>query len=280
VPPRKKAAKKTGRRTTKKAAKKTAKKKAAKSKVAKKKTAKKPAKKKASKKRPAKKKAAKKKPAKKKPAKKKVSKKRPAKKKPAKKAAKKPAGRRPAKKTAKKPAGRKLAKTAAQKKAARKKRRRRKGRFVRRKPARLKSVSLGDAVRIPAATRTPVSRYGPALARAPEAIEGVVVSIRNIATGKLVSKTRGDVSGYLLEVVHSETFAQRSSDRNISGPRTAGRPGVSPAQAQLSQTLRELAAAGELPSAAAGDLSRDPFRSLLSGWRVVKVKAERIEAAQ
>lgn len=217
-----------------------------------------------------------------------------------KKAAKKSA-RKAATKSARKPAARKKTvakkktgakkKTAAGKKAGRKATAKKKtaarkaGRRGRahRAPRQLKSVSVGDAVRIPPDARGLRMHEPPASGaglRAAEAIEGTVISIRNIATGRLVQKSRGDLSGYVLEVVHNETFTRLSSDRNLGGRRNGGRAPGADTQARLTQLLQELASKGELPSAAAGDLSQEPFHSLLDGWRVVKVKAEQVEAAE
>jgi len=142
-------------------------------------------------------------------------------------------------------------------------------------------VAVGDAVRLPAESRNLISRYDPKLARGArctEGIEGIVCSIRDIRTGKLVAKTRGDLTGFVLEILHAQTFRlQYSSERNTAGASGSGDPSDSPVSLRLRGLLQELASRRELVSASSGVLSREPFAELLDGWRVVKVKAEAVD---
>jgi hypothetical protein len=148
----------------------------------------------------------------------------------------------------------------------------------------LKAVAVGDAVRFPAEARNQIGRYDPAIARGArgaEAIKGIVCSVRNIATGKLVAKTRGDLAGYVLEIMHDQTFQLHyGSDRNTGGPRGPESVRDNPAWRRVREVLGEMAASGKLVSAASGGLGEEPVRSLLDGWRVVKVKAEYVESAE
>ncbi len=115
--------------------------------------------------------------------------------------------------------------------------------------------------------------------RSSEALEGIVSSIREIATGKLVAKTTGDLAHYVLEVVHSQTFQLHyASDRNTGGPRGAEDFRQSPIWRSLRSVLRQMAAAKRLVSVSQGGATEEPLRSLLDGWRVVKVKARQAEA--
>jgi hypothetical protein len=173
-------------------------------------------------------------------------------------------------------------KTKAAKKAKRTKARRRSARRSAKKA--LKTVQVGDAVRFPAETSNQIGRYDPVMvrgARGAEAIEGIVCSIRNVATGKLVSKTRGDLSGHVLEIMHNQTFqVHYASDRNTGGPRGPDNLRDNPTWLDVRRALRDMVASKQLVSAASAGLSEDPLRSLLDGWRVVKVKAEYVESAE
>ena len=172
----------------------------------------------------------------------------------------------------------------AQKKAkvkAKKSARPRARKVVRKKPASLATVAVGDAVRIPAEVRNMIGRYDPKAAaeRRGDAIEGIVCSIRQIATGKLVPKSSGDLSGYVIEVVHSQTFRLHyGSDRNTGGPRGPEDVRENTVWLRLRSALRELTASKKLVSLSAGGVSDESLRAFLDGWRVVKVKAQHVEA--
>lgn len=156
---------------------------------------------------------------------------------------------------------------------------------LRAKPTRktLKTVAVGDVVRFSGDARNQMSRYDASAspeARGAEAIEGIVCSIRNIATGKAVGKTRGDVSSFVLEIVHHQTFkVHYASDRNTGGPRGPENVRNNPIWARVREALTAMAAKKQYISSAAGGLSEEPLASLLDGWRVVKVKAESVESA-
>ncbi|MFB3880412.1 MAG: hypothetical protein ACE149_04070 [Armatimonadota bacterium] len=149
---------------------------------------------------------------------------------------------------------------------------------VRRQPT-LASVAIGDAVRISASNL--IGRYDPsvALERGGEVIEGLVSSIRQISTGKLVPKTTADLSGYVLEVVHTQTFRPHlASDANTGGARASDDARESPAWHRLQTALRAMAGSKRLVSISTGGISDGSIRPLLDGWRVVKVKAQHAEA--
>jgi len=265
VPTRKKARKtatpkKKATSTTKKAAK------TARGRKAKKKSSKKTGKKTTTKKQAAKKKAAKK-TAKKKTAKK-TPKKKAAKKKTAKKKVTKKSGRRAA-------LGKKAAKSRIKKRKKKKAARRR-----RKKP--LTKVAIGDVISVPGRVRGEAERAGPSWGTgAPaETVLGLVCSIRAIATGKLVGRTRGDLSKYLLEVIHSESFAAQGPPSVNREQRRLSRLRQNPAWSQTRALLRELADKKDLVSAVSSRLSQEPFDSLLNGWRVVKVKGDQVEAPE
>ncbi|UCC69285.1 MAG: hypothetical protein JSV79_05050 [Armatimonadota bacterium] len=149
-----------------------------------------------------------------------------------------------------------------------------------RKPRRT-AVAVGDAVRLPPERHNEIRLYDPKLAtgaRAAEAIEGIVCSIRDIRTGKLVPKTKGDLTGFVLEILHTQTFrAQFSSEKNVAGSSGAGALTDNPLWLNLRAALQETAARRDFASAGSGALLEEPFASFLDGWRVVKVKAEAVE---
>jgi len=191
-----------------------------------------------------------------------------------KKGAKKKTGRAPSTKKAAKGGAKKVKKAKkAKKKAIRRPRKK--------KP--LKRVAVGDMVTVPTENRGEgEGGVGSWAARgAAEAVLGLVCSIRAIATGKLVGKTRGNLSGYLLEVIHSESFlSQGVSSVNRGGPRRFGQLRQSAAWWETRALLRELAGKQDLVSAASGRLSEEPFGALLDGWQVMKVKADAVEAPE
>ena len=147
----------------------------------------------------------------------------------------------------------------------------------------LKTVAVGDVVRFSGGFRNQMTRYDANVSgdgRGAEAVEGIVCSIRSISTGKLVGKTRGGMSGYVLEIVHHQTFKLHyGSDRNTGGPRGPEDVRNNPTWARLRQLLTEMAAKKQYISAAAGGLAEEPLASLLDGWRVVKVKSEHVQSA-
>jgi hypothetical protein len=109
-----------------------------------------------------------------------------------------------------------------------------------------------------------------------EGAEGIVCSIREIATGKLVAKTRAPLHQYVFEVLHDRTFRPAfSSTSNVGAAKGTGEPGRSSAWRRVREMLREMSARNEflVPG------SEAVFGSLLDGWRVVKVRARAEEGA-
>ncbi len=139
-------------------------------------------------------------------------------------------------------------------------------------------VTVGDAVLLRSGEPNRIGRYDARLAGVGEATEGLVYSIREIATGKLVGKTKGELEGYVLEVLHQRTFRpQFSSNQNTGGRRGPSDAASNPALVRLRAMLRELAHGNRFVSQASGALSAEAFGPLLDGWRVVKVRAQMVE---
>ena len=113
-----------------------------------------------------------------------------------------------------------------------------------------------------------------------EAVNGLVMSIRDIKTGHLVAATDGKTQGYVFELLFDNTFSSRyASIRNA--PRNVERATATPAWQRIRETLRELATKEELVSTSTpGFMIDSPFSKLLDGWKVVKVRADELESLE
>ena len=142
-------------------------------------------------------------------------------------------------------------------------------------------VSVGDAVRMPTEASNTFVHYDPRTeisGRGAGAIEGLVWSVRDVSSGKLVAKTSGPLSRYVLEVLHDRTFhPQFSGNINSGGPKGPVLANENPKWNRIRTLLREMAKGGNLVSQASGGLNVEPFLSLLDGWRVVKLHADLVE---
>lgn len=147
--------------------------------------------------------------------------------------------------------------------------------------ARPESVAVGDEVRLPVELPNQIRHYDPReefLGRSGDGIEGIVYSIREIATGKLVAKTQGPLEKYVLEVLHDRTFhLQYSSARNTGGPKGASEVHDNQNWMRIREALRQMASRSELASQSPDRIRGDLFSSLLDGWRVVKLRANLVE---
>jgi hypothetical protein len=84
-----------------------------------------------------------------------------------------------------------------------------------------------------------------------------------------------------LEIVHNQTFRPfLSSDRNTGGVRGPEEVTANPLWVKLRGLLREMADRKQLVASASEGLSQDPLRTLLDGWRVVKVKAQHADPSR
>ncbi|MBE9565273.1 MAG: hypothetical protein IMF16_00795 [Proteobacteria bacterium] len=240
-----------------------------------------------------KRKAASKKAATKKPARKAASKKAATKKLAQKAVSKKAAPKVAAKKAATKKAATKKAssKKAAPKAPARKKasvkkklaarasmKNKRKPREAAKKMPVPRAIAVGDAVMLPAGVLNQIRRYDAHATlggRGTEAVSGLVCSIRQVATGKFTAKTRGDLEGYVLEILHSRTFqTQFSSKTNTGGAKSSEVVSDNPSWSRLRSLLKQQAESKQLASYGSGNVAREVFGTLLDGWRLVKMKAE------
>lgn len=142
-------------------------------------------------------------------------------------------------------------------------------------------LAPGDEVRLPLRIHNRFAGYDPRLLRedAPSRqIEGLVLSIRDIATGQLVPLASGEFSQYVVEVLHNRSFDASFSSVANAGKATMGmRPQNAPAWAKVKSVLKQLGAERKLVSTADNSINTSPLTELLDGWRVVKVKADQLE---
>lgn len=142
-------------------------------------------------------------------------------------------------------------------------------------------IAVGDAVRLPPEERNQILRYDPQVGgsrRGAGGIAGIVCVIRQIATGKPVRQTKGPLAGFVVEILHSRTFEfEFSAPGNTGGAKAPGAVGESPAWTRVREALRGMKTQSELVGNASSLLGREPFGSLLNGWRVVKVRADLVD---
>ena len=82
-------------------------------------------------------------------------------------------------------------------------------------------------------------------------------------------------AGYVLEILHTRTFAtQFSSETNTGGVNGPEVVSDNPAWSRLQSLLRRQAESKQLASYGSGGVAREVFGDLLDGWRLVKMKAE------
>lgn len=109
-----------------------------------------------------------------------------------------------------------------------------------------------------------------------EPADGIVLSIREIKSGRLVTQATGNIDQYVVELLYDNTFNPRyASTRNA--PRTAERATAAPAWRRIHAMLRDLAAKGELISTNTPNfLTESPLAKYLDGWKVLKVRSNDI----
>jgi hypothetical protein len=137
-------------------------------------------------------------------------------------------------------------------------------------------LAVGDHVRLAShlANQHPSYHTSPAfLGLAHEPVDGLVLSIRDVKTGKLIAVTSGALDGHVIELVYDATFNPKvASPRN--SPKGVERPTSSPVWQNLRKALRKEAGDGRLFSTAGKE--NLPFARMLDGWKVVKVRSEHL----
>ena len=145
-------------------------------------------------------------------------------------------------------------------------------------------ISPGEVVRLSLRSHNEYAGYDPRLLREEgpsRPIEGIVLSIREVATGSLVALAAGDFKKYVVEVIHTRSFDPAFGSLQNAGKVSAGeRAKRGPLWDKMRNTLRQMAAEHKLISLADGSLNTSPLNEMLDGWRIVKVRADQIEVAE
>jgi len=140
---------------------------------------------------------------------------------------------------------------------------------------------LGDEVRVPTDTRNDFRRYahsaGTMSPRQP--IDGIIVAIRDIASGRPVRAAAGDARRYVFDLLHEQTFDPRTSSKTNSQGAAPGHVQDADAFVRLQQALHHLAGRDAPPSGLTA-LSAPAVRSRLDGWRIIRVCASNVEVKQ
>jgi hypothetical protein len=136
--------------------------------------------------------------------------------------------------------------------------------------------AIGDHVRLAsymANTHPSYLAAGSHIAMAREAVDGLVLSIRELRTGKLSLATVGAPDNYIIEIVYDATFNPRyASPKNA--PKTVERAVGSPLWQRLRDTMRKEASEGRTYCTAQG--ADSPYDKLIDGWKVVKVRSSEV----
>lgn len=144
-------------------------------------------------------------------------------------------------------------------------------------------LSLGEEVRLSLRAHNQFLGYDPRLLEEEgpsRAIEGLVLSIRELATGRLLPLASGNFGQYVLEVLHNRSFDPAFASLQNAGKTIGEKPQATPMWTKVRDTLRQMAAEHKLISLSDGSLSASPLVGLLDGWRVVKVRADQIEIVE
>jgi len=145
-------------------------------------------------------------------------------------------------------------------------------------------LSPGEEVRLPLKVHNQFTGYDPRSLREEgpaRPIEGIILSIREIASGQLVPLASGDFNQYVLEVLHNRSFDPSfASSQNAGRVGREERPQAAALWEKVRTLLRQMAQERKLISLADGSLPSSPVVGLLDGWRVVKVRADQIEVPE
>lgn len=138
----------------------------------------------------------------------------------------------------------------------------------------LVSLAIGDHVRLKyraANQHSSAMITDVQVAPAREPVDGLVLSIRDINSGRLVKLATGNFDQYVIEVLYDRTFNPKFSSLS-NAPRTTERPSVARAFRQMRAALRAMADKGELFTTSSETILTDsPLSKMLDGWKVIKV---------
>lgn len=144
-------------------------------------------------------------------------------------------------------------------------------------------LSVGDHIRLKTRAANQHGTYNiedAQVAYSLEPADGLVLSIRDIRSGKLQPKTTDDLDNYVIEMVFDNTFSSKyASTKNA--PRTADRASATPLWRAIRTALRQTAEKGELLSTSTPDFFNEgPLAKKLDGWKVIKVHSMEIASLE
>jgi hypothetical protein len=138
------------------------------------------------------------------------------------------------------------------------------------------TLAVGDHVRLKARIANQHQSFQltrDEMATQHEPVDGIVLSIREIGSGKLVRETDGPLDAYVIELLNERTFSARfASTRNA--PRGTDHPTAAPSWDRLRRALNDAALQGVLYSSTMPALfTESPLAKLLDGWKVLRVRS-------
>ncbi|MHB9024440.1 MAG: hypothetical protein ACYC7E_09725 [Armatimonadota bacterium] len=141
------------------------------------------------------------------------------------------------------------------------------------------SLGVGDHVRLKTVDANMHKSYMDAnMPTAPlhAPLDGLILSIRDIRTGKLQKQTKGDLRHFVVELLVDTTFNVRYASQ-ANAPRGSERPNVTPGWRRVRAALRDTAEKGELFASSPESISGSPLAGMLDGWKVVKVWSNQLD---
>jgi len=107
-----------------------------------------------------------------------------------------------------------------------------------------------------------------------EPVEGLILTIRDISSGRLVKQATGTLENYVIEIVYDHTFNTRYASLRNAPRASTESPVNMPGWKRLCVALRSAADRDQFYSTTSPTMLTDsPLASLLDGWKVVKIRS-------
>lgn len=141
--------------------------------------------------------------------------------------------------------------------------------------------AVGDQVRVPTDVRNDFRPYehSPGTPGARQPLDGTLIAIREISSGRPVKVAAGDPRGYVFDILDDRTFDPRVAAKANSQGAISGQVRTSAAFHRVQQAIRQRTGR-TAPVNGAGALAESPLHGLLDGWRVVRVCTAQIEVTE
>lgn len=135
-------------------------------------------------------------------------------------------------------------------------------------------MSVGDAVRLPLTEKNEYANRD----AAPDAgaTEGLVCSIRQVATGEFVATAAGNLRQYVLEILVNRTFHPAFASAQNLGPNPVPRVMDNPVWRSVRDRLVSLRNQGQLPGGGPAVLS-GPLKDLIDTWGLMRVRTKALQ---